>query len=58
MTGAVMILAASFEFEKNHNSEVVVRPSDNEEIPPVRYARTGTPSRAVHHSVFLSVLAH
>ncbi|KAK6187306.1 hypothetical protein SNE40_005367 [Patella caerulea] len=30
---AVMILAASFEFDKFHNSEVVERPSDNEQIP-------------------------
>ena len=30
-----MILAASLEFEKNHNSEVIERPSDNEEIPMV-----------------------
>ena len=28
-----MILAASMEFERNHNSEIVERPSDNEEIP-------------------------
>ncbi len=34
-TGAVMILAASLEFEKGHNSEVTERPSDNEEIPIV-----------------------
>ncbi|XP_041351703.1 translocation protein SEC63 homolog [Gigantopelta aegis] len=30
---AVMILGASFEFDKFHNSEVMERPSDNEEIP-------------------------
>ena len=30
-----MILAASFEFEKGHNNEIVNRPSDNEEIPMV-----------------------
>ncbi|XP_045471266.1 translocation protein SEC63 homolog [Harmonia axyridis] len=29
----IMILAASFEFDKRHNSEVVERPTDNEEIP-------------------------
>lgn len=29
----LMILAASMEFERNHNSEIVERPSDNEEIP-------------------------
>ena len=28
-----MLLAASMEFERNHNSEIVERPSDNEEIP-------------------------
>ena len=31
-----MILGASFEFDKFHNSEVMERPSDNEEIPLVR----------------------
>ena len=36
ISGVVMILAASLEFEKNHNSEVIERPSDNEEIPMVR----------------------
>ncbi|KAI8482878.1 hypothetical protein Bbelb_394130 [Branchiostoma belcheri] len=30
---AVMILAASFEFEKGHNHEVMERPSDNVELP-------------------------
>ena len=30
-----MILSGAFEFEKSHNSEVVSRPSDNEELPPV-----------------------
>ena len=33
--GVIMILGASFEFEKTHNSEVVVRESDNEQIPAV-----------------------
>lgn len=28
-----MVLSASFEFEKNHNKEVVERPSDDFEIP-------------------------
>ncbi|XP_071485151.1 translocation protein SEC63 homolog [Diadema antillarum] len=32
---ALMILSGSFEFEKSHNSEVVNRPSDNEELPPL-----------------------
>ena len=31
----IMVLAASFEFEKSHNSEIVERPSDNEEVPQV-----------------------
>ena len=31
-----MVLGASFEFDKSHNSEIVERPSDNEEVPPVR----------------------
>ena len=30
-----MVLAASMEFEKSHNSEVQERPSDNVEIPEV-----------------------
>ncbi|CAG2110446.1 unnamed protein product, partial [Medioppia subpectinata] len=29
----LMVLASSLEFERNHNSEVVERPSDNEEVP-------------------------
>ena len=28
-----MVLAASLEFERGHNSEIVERPTDNEEIP-------------------------
>ncbi|KAL1131935.1 hypothetical protein AAG570_011546 [Ranatra chinensis] len=30
---ALMILAASFEFEKKYNSEIIERPTDNEEVP-------------------------
>ncbi|XP_052892215.1 translocation protein SEC63 homolog [Anopheles moucheti] len=29
----IMILAASFEFEKRHNNQVIERPSDNTEVP-------------------------
>jgi translocation protein SEC63 len=29
----LMVLASSLEFERNHNSEVIERPSDNEEVP-------------------------
>ncbi|XP_069688937.1 translocation protein SEC63 homolog isoform X2 [Periplaneta americana] len=29
----IMILAASLEFEKKHNGEIVERPTDNEEVP-------------------------
>jgi len=29
----IMILAASLEFEKRHNGEIVERPTDNEEVP-------------------------
>ncbi|KAL8586617.1 hypothetical protein ACOMHN_040125 [Nucella lapillus] len=32
---AVMILAASCEFDRMHNAEVQDRPSDNEELPPL-----------------------
>lgn len=31
----IMILAASLEFDKKHNSEIIERQSDNEEIPQV-----------------------
>lgn len=31
----LMILAASFEFDKKHNSEVIERASDNEDVPQV-----------------------
>ena len=37
-----MVLAASFEFEKSHNSEIVERPSDNEEVPQVWIAFSWT----------------
>merc|ERR1711981_203042 len=30
---ALMVLATSLEFERGHNSEIVERPTDNEEIP-------------------------
>lgn len=32
----IMILAASLEFDKKHNSEIIERQSDGEEIPQVR----------------------
>lgn len=32
---ALMVLAASLEFDKRHNSQVVERQSDNEEVPAV-----------------------
>lgn len=32
----IMILAASLEFDKRHNSQVVERLSDNDEVPAVR----------------------
>lgn len=32
-----MILAASCEFDRRHNSEVIERITDNEEVPAVRY---------------------
>lgn len=31
----IMILAASLEFDRKHNSEIVERPSDDEEVPHV-----------------------
>lgn len=31
----IMILAASLEFDRRHNSEIVERLSDNEEVPHV-----------------------
>ncbi|BFZ09267.1 hypothetical protein BsWGS_12306 [Bradybaena similaris] len=30
---ALMVLAASFEFDKSHNAEIIERPTDNEELP-------------------------
>lgn len=33
---AIMILAASCEFDKRHNSEIIERITDNEEVPMVR----------------------
>lgn len=33
----IMILAASLEFDKKHNSEIIERESDNEEIPQVGF---------------------
>ena len=35
--GIIMILAASFEFEKGHNNDVQERPSDNLELPQVSF---------------------
>jgi len=35
VSGVIMVLAASCEFDKRLNSEIVERPSDNEEIPEV-----------------------
>lgn len=33
----IMILAASLEFDRKHNSEIIERESDNEEIPQVTF---------------------
>ncbi|XP_031640767.1 translocation protein SEC63 homolog isoform X1 [Contarinia nasturtii] len=33
MKRVIMILAASLEFDKRHNSQVIERPSDNDEVP-------------------------
>jgi len=41
LSGVIMVLAASCEFDKRLNSEVVERPSDNEEIPEVIVACSG-----------------
>jgi len=35
LPGVIMVLAASCEFDKRLNSEIIERPSDNEEIPEV-----------------------
>ena len=41
-----MVLAASFEFNRQYNQEVVERPSDNEQIPRVSTRRdSGTSNR-------------
>ena len=39
-----MVLAASFEFNRQYNQEVVERPSDNEQIPRVSTRRDRQPS--------------
>ena len=31
----IVVLGGSFEFEKTHNPEIIVRPSDNDQIPEV-----------------------
>ena len=36
VVGVLMILGASFEFDQRHNNEIILRPSDNEDIPRVR----------------------
>ena len=45
-----MVLAASFEFEKSHNSEIVERPSDNEEVPQVGIISTSS-FTDLHHLI-------
>lgn len=35
----IMILAASLEFDKTHNSEIIKRESDNFELPQVRISK-------------------
>lgn len=37
MKRVIMILGASLEFDKKHNSEIVERQSDNVEFPQVKY---------------------
>jgi hypothetical protein len=37
ISGVIMILAGSMEFEKGHNPEICERPSDNDEIPAVSF---------------------
>lgn len=39
MKRALMVLAASLEFDKRHNSQVLERQSDNEEVPAVNKKR-------------------
>lgn len=37
MKRVIMILAASLEFDKRHNSQIIERPSDNDEVPSVSF---------------------
>lgn len=37
MKRVIMILAASMEFDKRHNSQIIERPSDNDEVPSVSF---------------------
>jgi len=36
--GIIMVLGASFEFDKEHNKDVVIRPTDETEVPTVQFA--------------------
>ena len=38
ITEVIMVLGASFEFDKSNNPEIIERPSDNEEVPQVRHS--------------------
>lgn len=38
----IMILAASLEFDRKVNSEIVERQSDNEEVPQVLFLKNST----------------
>lgn len=40
MKRVIMILAASLEFDKRHNSQIIERPSDNDEVPSVSEKNT------------------
>lgn len=49
MKRVIMILAASLEYDKRHNSQIIERPSDNDEVPAVSYLTQ-------HHRITLCVL--
>jgi len=49
-----MVLGASFEFDKANNSEIMERPSDNEEVPTVGAEPVTIPVACVYpHRIFV-----
>lgn len=56
MKRVIMILAASLEFDKRHNSQIIERPSDNDEVPAVSSLKFFGMKICFNDSVFLFLL--